>query len=66
MSRLFTKVFTQPTGQDSLPLCSSHVAGVAAASRQDLVELLLPNILQVQDSACSCLALRDIYFLFAP
>ena len=37
-----------------------------AASRQDLVELLLPNMLKVQDSACSCLALRDIYLRSPP
>jgi len=64
---LLTKVCTQPTGRDLLPLCSRHVGGVVAASRQDLVELLLPNILAVQDSACSeaSLALNTIKLLFA-
>ncbi len=47
-------------------MCSRHTDGVAAASRQDLLELLLPNVLEVQDSACYCLALGDIYLLFAP
>ena len=67
MNRLFTKVFTPLAGQNLLPLCSSYIDGVAAASRQELVELLTSfDILEVQTSACSCLVLRDVYLLFVP